>query len=261
MATTRMEGSLYTRYSGPLAILEFGHPASNSLNSTLLDRLCRELESLGSNPEVRVILLQSEGDRAFCAGASFDELLQVTTPETSAAFFNGFARLLNTMRLCPKPIVGRVHGKAVGGGVGLISACDYVLAAEAASIRLSELSIGIAPLVIAPAVERKAGAAGLSELALSPLEWKSAYWAQEHGLFSRVFESRSDLDKEAEFFASQLAGYSAEALVLMKKALWEGTAHWETLLPERAGMTGKLALSHTTQETLRKFKDKSDSAS
>lgn len=246
--------------SGSLAIVEFGHPAGNSLNSYLLDRLCRELEGLGANPAARVILIQSEGDRAFCAGASFDELLQVTTPEASAAFFSGFARLINAMRLCPKPIVGRVHGKAVGGGVGLIAACDYVLASEAASIRLSELSIGIAPLVIAPAVERKAGPSGLAALALAPLEWKSAYWAQEHGLFSHVFESRSDLDKEVEFFASQLASYSAEALVLMKQALWEGTGHWETLLPERAGQTGRLALSHTTQETLRKFKDKSDSA-
>ncbi|HSR61219.1 MAG TPA: enoyl-CoA hydratase/isomerase family protein [Robiginitalea sp.] len=260
MATTRTEGSLFTRHSGPLAIMEFGHPASNSLNTALLERLCREIESLGMNPEVRAILVQSEGKRAFCAGASFDELLQVTSPESSTAFFNGFAQLINTMRVCPKPIVGRVHGKAVGGGVGFIAACDYVLACEAASIRLSELSIGIAPLVIAPAVARKAGAAGLAALALSPQEWKSAYWAQEHGLYSRVYESRSELEREAEFFASRLASYSAEGLSLLKKALWEGTDHWETLLPERAGMTGKLALSQSTQETLRRFKEKSDSA-
>lgn len=257
MATTRTDGSLYTRHSGPLAIVEFGHPAGNSLNGILLDRLCREIETLGEHPEVSVILLQSEGDRAFCAGASFDELLQVSTPEASTAFFNGFARLLNTMRTCPRPIVGKVHGKAVGGGVGLIAACDYVLASEAASIRLSELSIGIAPLVIAPAVERKAGAAGLAALALSPLEWKSAYWAQEHGLYSKVYESRSDLDREAEFFASQLASSTSDGLALMKKALWQGTDHWETLLPARAAMTGQLALSPTTQETLRKFKEKS----
>lgn len=257
MGTTRERGSLYTRFSGPLAILEFGHPASNSLNSELLSRICQELESLGANPEVAAILIQSEGDRAFCAGASFDELLEVATPEQSASFFSGFARLINTMRTCPRPIIGRVHGKAVGGGVGLIAACDYVLASEAASIRLSELSIGIAPLVIAPAVERKAGAAGLASMALAPTEWKSAYWAQENGLFSKVFESRSELDNEAEFYASQLASYSREALSLMKRALWEGTDHWDRLLPERAAMTGKLALSQTTQDTLRKFKDKS----
>ncbi len=257
MGTTRNQGSLYTRTSGSLAVLEFGHPASNSLNSELLGRLCREFESLGKNPEVAAILIQSEGDRAFCAGASFDELLEVSSPGQSAAFFSGFANLINAMRTCPKPVIARVHGKAVGGGVGLIAACDYVLASEAASIRLSELSIGIAPLVIAPAVARKAGAAGLAALALSPKEWKSAYWALEQGLYARVFESRSELDTEAEFFASQLASYSREALALMKKALWEGTDHWDALLSARAAQTGKLALSETTQETLRKFKEKS----
>ncbi len=257
MGTNRKEGSLYTRVSGPLAIVEFGHPASNSLNTELLGRLCAEFDTLGSRDEVSVILIQSEGDRAFCAGASFDELLQVKTPEDSAAFFSGFANLINAMRTCPKPIVGRIHGKAVGGGVGLIAACDYALASESASIRLSELSIGIAPLVIAPAVKRKAGTGGLSALSLSPKEWKSAYWAQEHGLFNKVFETRSELDREAEFFASQLASYAPEALALMKKALWEGTDHWKTLLPERAALTGNLALSKITQETLRKFKDKS----
>ena len=138
METTRKEGSLYTRFSGSLAIVEFGHPASNSLNAELLRRLCAEMASLGSNDQVSVILIQSEGDRAFCAGASFDELLQVKTPEESALFFSGFAKLINALRNCPKPVVCRVHGKAVGGGVGLIAACDYVLASEAASLRLSE---------------------------------------------------------------------------------------------------------------------------
>jgi methylglutaconyl-CoA hydratase len=256
MGTTRKEGSLYTRMDGRLAVLEFGHPAGNSLNSELLGRLCGEIDRLGHDPEVSAILIQSEGDRAFCAGASFDELLQVSTQEQSAAFFSGFARLINAMRTCPRPIVGRVHGKAVGGGVGLIAACDYVMASEAASIRLSELSIGIAPLVIAPAVQRKAGAGGLASMALAPLEWKSAYWAQEHGLFNRVFEKRSELDTETEYFASQLASYSPEALSLMKQALWEGTGHWDALLSERAALTGNLALSQTTQETLRKFIEK-----
>ena len=256
MATTRKEGSLYSRMDGPLAVLEFGHPAGNSLNAELLGRLCGEIDRLGQNPDVSAILIQSEGDRAFCAGASFDELLGVATPGESAAFFSGFARLINAMRTCPKPIVGRVHGRAVGGGVGLIAACDYVLACEAASIRLSELSIGIAPLVIAPAVQRKAGAGGFASMALAPLEWKSAYWAQEHGLFNRVFEKRSELESETEFFASQLAAYSPEALALIKAALWEGTGHWEALLSERAALTGNLALSQTTQDTLKKFKDK-----
>jgi methylglutaconyl-CoA hydratase len=211
---------------------------------------------LGGNPQVSAILIQSEGDRAFCAGASFDELLQVSTPDQSAVFFGGFARLINSMRTCLKPIVAKVQGKAVGGGVGLIAACDYVLASDKASLRLSELGIGIAPLVIAPAVARKAGVSGLAEMALAPNEWKSAYWAQEHGLFSKVFESRSDLDKEAEFFALELASRAPEALKLLKQALWQGTEHWDVLLTERAALTGKLALSPIAQKTIAAFKKK-----
>ena len=256
MGTTRKEGSLYTRLNGGLAILEFGHPSSNSLNSERLSRLCKEIESLGANTEIALILIQSEGDRAFCAGASFDELLEISTPEQSTAFFNGFARLINSMRTCPIPIIGKVHGKAVGGGVGLIASCDYVMASDKASLRLSEIGLGIAPLVIAPAVERKAGVSGLAELALAPSEWKSAYWARERGLFSKVFESRSDLDKETEFFAADLASHSRDALMLMKRALWEGTEHWDDLLTSRAAMTGKLALSQTTQQTISAFKKK-----
>lgn len=256
MGTTRKEGSLYTRLDGGLAILEFGHPSSNSLNSELLSRLCKEIESLGANTEIALILIQSEGDRAFCAGASFDELLEISTPEQSTAFFNGFARLINSMRTCPIPIIGKVHGKAVGGGVGLIASCDYVMASDKASLRLSEIGLGIAPLVIAPAVERKAGVSGLAELALAPSEWKSAYWARERGLFSKVFESRSDLDKETEYFAADLASHSRDALMLMKRALWEGTEHWDDLLTSRAAMTGKLALSQTTQQTISAFKKK-----
>ena len=256
MGTTRTSGSLYASRSGALGSIEFGHPASNSLNSDLLARLQKEIKTFGEDPSIHTILIQSEGERAFCAGASFDELMAVSTPENSTAFFNGFAGLLNTLRNCPVPVVIRVHGKAVGGGVGLIAACDYALALESASIRLSEIGIGIAPLVIAPAVLRKTGASGLAELSLCPGEWKSAYWAQEKGLFARVFQKRSELDLESENFAAQLARYPRAALSALKRALWEGTAHWEALLPERAAETGRLALSPETQQALKRFKEK-----
>ena len=256
MSTFRLQGSLYTRFSGPLAIVEFGHPSSNSMTSELLSRLADTFHTLGENQEVHAILLQSEGERAFCAGASFDELLEVSSPEESSAFFSGFARLINAMRSCPKIIIGRIHGKAVGGGVGIIAACDYALASEKASVRLSELRLGIAPLVIAPAVLRKTGPSGLGDLSLEPTTWQSAYWAREKGLYSRVFESRTELDSEAEHFAAQVAQAPKMALENLKKALWEGTDHWPDLLAERAEETGRLALSEITQQTLRKFKDK-----
>jgi len=253
MGTTRSNGSLYTNIVNRIATVEFGHPASNSFVMELLERLTVTLGELSDNDEVSVIILKSEGDRAFCAGASFDELVKVGNLSEGKIFFSGFAHLINAMRTCKKVVIGRVQGKAVGGGVGIISACDYVFAVEAASIRLSELTIGIAPLVIAPAVERKIGVAALSELSLSPNEWKNAYWAQEKGLYSKVFNKAAEMDRELIIFTEKLAGYNPEALEEWKKVLWEATGHWETLLTNRAEITGRLAISEETKKSLQKF--------
>lgn len=254
MGTDRQNGSLYTNINGKVATVEFGHPAGNSFVAEMLDRLTAELQKLSENESVTVIILKSEGDRAFCGGASFDELLTVSDLEEGKIFFNGFAKIINAMRECSKLIIGRVQGKTVGGGVGLAAACDYIFALEAASIRLSELSIGIAPLVIEPAVSRKIGKAAVAEMSLSPTEWKSAYWAQEKGLFAKVFDDLKELDKELDFFADQLSGYNPEALSEWKKVLWQGTSHWAELLPDRAAITGKLVLSEFTKNALAKFK-------
>lgn len=254
MSTQRTNGSLYTRIDGKVATVEFGHPASNSFVAKLLDRLTAELQKLSGNNAISVIVLKSEGDRAFCAGASFDELMAVSNLEEGKIFFSGFAHVINAMRSCKKVIVGRVQGKSVGGGVGLAAACDYVFASVDASVRLSELTIGIAPLVIGPVVERKIGKAAISELSLAPTEWKNAYWAKEKGLFSKVFDNLDELDKELEFFSENLAGYNPEALQEWKKVLWEGTDGWDTLLVERAAIAGKLVLSEFTKNALAKFK-------
>ncbi|SIS39308.1 methylglutaconyl-CoA hydratase [Zobellia uliginosa] len=254
MGTTRENGSLYTKIDNKVATIEFGHPASNSFVAELLDRLTREFKTLSENDAITVIVLRSEGNRAFCAGASFDELMAVSDLDEGKVFFSGFAHVINAMRQCKKVIVGRVQGKTVGGGVGLAAACDYVYASEAASIRLSELTIGIAPLVIAPAVERKIGTAAISELSLAPTEWKNAYWAQEKGLFSKVFDDIGELDRELDFQVQKLAGYNPEALEEWKKVLWQGTDHWNELLLERAAITGRLVLSEFTRNALSKFK-------
>ncbi|CAM1374300.1 Enoyl-CoA hydratase [Tenacibaculum litopenaei] len=254
MTTTRPNGSLYTKIEGKIATVEFGHPASNSFPSELLNRLAAEFDTLSVNDEVAVIVLKSEGDRAFCAGASFDELMAVENLEQGKIFFSGFAKVINAMRSCSKLIVGRVQGKTVGGGVGLAAACDYVLATEHAAIKLSEFTIGIGPFVIAPAVKRKVGVSGLAELTLDASSWKNAYWAKDKGLYARVFETSSELDKELEFFTEKLASYNPEALTEMKKALWMGTEHWEQLLLERAETSGKLVLSDFTKSALAKFK-------
>lgn len=254
MLTTRENGSLYTKIENKIATIEFGHPASNSFPSELLERLRKEFQKLSDDESVQVIILRSEGEKAFCAGASFDELMAIENMQQGKLFFSGFANVINAMRNCKKLIVGRIQGKTVGGGVGLAAACDYTMATESAAIKLSELSIGIGPFVIAPAVERKMGVAALTELTLAAHEWRNAYWAQEKGLYARVFESVKELDKELSIFTEKLASYNPEALFEMKKILWKNTESWENLLQERAAISGELVLSDFTRKALEKFK-------
>lgn len=254
MTTTRQNGSLYTNIQNNIATIEFGHPASNSFPSELLERLTQELFTVGNNDDVAVIVLKSEGERAFCAGASFDELVAISNLEEGKQFFAGFANVINAIRTCGKLVVARIQGKTVGGGVGLAAACDYVLATEHAAIKLSEFTIGIGPFVIEPAVSRKIGVAGTAELTLDATSWKNAYWAKEKGLYAKVFETLKELDEEVDLLAQKLASYNPDALSEMKKALWEGTENWNTLLAQRAAISGELVLSDFTKKALTKFK-------
>jgi methylglutaconyl-CoA hydratase len=250
------EGYVYTDIKNNIAIIEFGHPASNSFTVALLERFANTIHQLSENPEVHLIIIKSEGEHVFCAGASFNELMAIRNLKDGEAFFSGFANVINAMRTCTKFSIVKVQGKAVGGGVGLIAASDYALATSAAAIKLSELSIGIAPFVIAPAVERKIGKAAFTELTLDAEEWKNAYWAREKGLYAKVFETHKELDSEVERIAQKLASYHPEALTKMKKIVWEGTKHWDNLLMERARISGTLALSQFTKDALQKFKNK-----
>ncbi|MFV8341356.1 enoyl-CoA hydratase/isomerase family protein [Flavobacterium sp. XS2P39] len=253
MVVENPTGSLITTIENKIATIEFGHPASNSFPGELLARLTNEFKILSGNPAVLVIIIKSEGEGAFCAGASFDELLAVSNQEEGTVFFSGFANLINAMRLCSKLIVGRIHGKTVGGGVGIASACDYTLATKNASVKLSELAIGIGPFVIEPAVSRKIGKTAMGEMTLAAHEWKSADWAKEKGLYVNIFETVEELDTALVSFSAKLAGYNPEALSEMKKVLWEGTQGWETLLLERAAISGRLVLSDFTKKALSQF--------
>jgi methylglutaconyl-CoA hydratase len=253
MTTQNPNGILITTIENKIATLEFGHPASNSFPSDLLNRLTNELNDLSQNPDISVLILKSNGSGAFCAGASFDELLAVSNPEEATKFFSGFANVLNAMRNCSKIIVGRIHGKAVGGGVGIAAACDYTLATTESSIKLSELAIGIGPFVIEPAVSRKIGKSAMTEMTLET-EWKTAAWANQKGLYAKVFETSTELDQEIKAFANKLASYNPEALTEMKKVLWKGTENWTTLLYERAEISGKLVLSDFSRKALNQFK-------
>lgn len=239
-----------------LGTITFGHPMSNSLPGKILRKLAATITELGQNDSVRVILLQSEGERAFCAGASFDELISIKDLTTGHEFFSGFAGVINACRKCPKFIIGRVQGKAVGGGVGIASSVDYCFATTRAEVKLSELAVGIGPFVVGPAVERKIGLAAMSELAINATEFRSATWAKEKGLFTDIYENSELMDVEINRLISQLLKSNPEAMKELKETFWQGTAHWDQLLLERASISGRLVLSEFTRNAISAFKAK-----
>jgi methylglutaconyl-CoA hydratase len=237
--------------------IEFFHPQSNSLPGHILNSLAKTITEAGENKEVIAVLLRSGGEKAFCAGASFDELIAIDSDITGQAFFSGFAKVINAMRKCPKFIIGRVQGKTVGGGVGVACAMDYCFATTAASVKLSELAVGIGPFVVGPAVERKLGKAGFSELAIDASGWRDANWAKNRGMFAEVFDDIPSMDNAIGLFLEKIKKFNPEAMKDMKSIFWSGTDHWDTLLMERAATSGRLVLSEFTRNAINQFKTKS----
>ena len=237
-----------------VAYIEFYHPIHNSLPGNILLELVEVITNAGENDQIKVIVLKSGGDRTFCAGASFKELININDQATGKVFFSGFANVINAMRTCPKFIIGRIQGKTVGGGVGIAAATDYCMATKSAAIKLSELNVGIGPFVVGPAVQRKLGLSAMSQIAMDANSFYSAEWAKQKGLFSQVFETADELDAAILTFATNLCTYNPEAMMEMKKVFWAGTENWDRLLAERASISGRLVLSEFTKETLKKFK-------
>lgn len=240
-------------YNG-IATIEFFHPEHNSLPTNLLSKLTETISNAGTNDTVKVIVLKSGGDRTFCAGASLKELVQINDIDSGKAFFSGFANVINAMRKCPKLIIGRVQGKAVGGGVGIAAATDYCLATQHASIKLSEFTIGIGPFVVSPAIERKIGLSALSQLTIDANRFFDASWAREKGLYANVYENVNDMDEALLALAESICNYNPEAVLECKKIFWSETDHWDALLAERATISGKLVLSDFIKKSLKRFK-------
>ena len=236
--------------------IEFYHPQSNSLPIKILEELAKEIHFAGTHDDTRVIILKSAGQRTFCSGASFDELLAIKTPAEGVHFFNGFAYVINAMRKCPKFIIGRIHGKSVGGGLGLAAGVDYAIANHTAEVKLSELAVGIGPFVVGPVVERKIGIAAFSALAIDASRWRTADWAREKGLFAEVHENNENMDEAINNLANTLVHYNPEAITAMKKIFWKGAENWDELLKERAAISGKLVLSSFTKSAIEKIKEK-----
>lgn len=248
----------YVNYNikNSIATIEFFHPKSNALPSEILAELAKTITQVGLNDEALVIVIKSGGDRAFCGGASFNELVAIEDEETGEQFFSGFANVINAMRKCPKFIIGRIQGKTVGGGVGLASAMDYCMATKYAAIKLSELNVGIGPFVVGPAVERKMGISAMSQIAIDANRFFDAEWAKQKGLYADVFETTEELDQAVEELATQLCTYNPQAVKHMKKMFWRGTEDWDHLLIERAKISGRLVLSDFTKEKLASYSSK-----
>ncbi len=239
-----------------IVTIEFFHPQSNSLPGKILYDLATAITHAGEDPDTIIIILRSAGEKTFCAGASFDELVAIKNETEGLKFFSGFAHVINAMRNCPKFIIGRIQGKCVGGGVGLAAAVDYAIATDAAEVKLSELAIGIGPFVVGPAVERKIGTAAFSALAIDAAGWRNAEWAKRKGLFAEVHQNTENMDEAIRRLSHTLSHSSPEAMSEMKKIFWKGTEHWDTLLTERAKISGRLVLSEFTRNAIHKFKNK-----
>lgn len=249
-------GKVSVTANGGIATISFFHPQSNSLPGALLRELGDTISHVSADPSVIVIVLRSEGEKAFCAGASFDELVAIQDLEGGTRFFSGFAHVINAMRKSTKLIIGRVHNKAVGGGVGLASSVDYCFATQQSSLKLSELAVGIGPFVVGPAVQRKIGLSAMSQLAINATEWQSAQWAKEKGLYNEVFDTAEAMDAAIDTLAQRLVNSNPEAMAELKRIFWQGTENWDELLVERAGISGRLVLSDFTRNAIAKFKAK-----
>jgi len=255
MMTNTREGYVTSHTEHGITTIEFFHPQSNSLPLKLLDALAQEIHYVGTH-DSKVVVLKSAGNGAFCAGASFDELMAVKNEKEGTEFFLGFANVINAMRKCTKLIIGRIHGKCVGGGVGLAAAVDYAIAIKDSEVKLSELAIGMAPFVVGPAIIRKIGISAFSQLAIDTTLWRNADWAKQKALFAEVHQSISDMDESVERLANSLAHMNPDAMTEMKKTFWSGTENWDTLLKERAAISGRLILSDFTKNAIETFKNK-----
>jgi methylglutaconyl-CoA hydratase len=242
--------------SNGITTITFYDAQSNSLPASTLSSLAKEISAAGLHADTKVILLKSEGDKTFCSGASFTELIAIKTEAEGKKFFSGFAQVINAMRKCPKLIIGRIQGKCVGGGVGLAAAVDYAIATEASDVKLSELAIGIGPFVVGPAVERKLGFSAFSQLAIDATKWRTADWAKRKGLFAEMHPSIEAMDESIAHLAYTLAHSSPQAMQQLKQTFWQGTEHWDQLLTDRATISGQLILSQQSQEAIAAFKAK-----
>ncbi|MGC8751140.1 enoyl-CoA hydratase/isomerase family protein [Hydrotalea sp.] len=249
------QGYVHVHHSNGISMIEFFHPQSNAMPGHLLNELAEAIHNESINADIKVIVLRSGGEKAFCAGASFEELAAVQNETAGHRFFSGFAHVINAMRKAPQLIIARIQGKCVGGGVGIAAAADYAIATSGADVKLSELAVGIGPFVVGPAVERKIGLSAFSQLAIDATNWRPAEWAKQKGLYAELHADKEGMDESIHRLSNFLAHSNFDAIKELKHIFWQGTSHWDELLHQRAAVSGKLVLSEHTKQFIQHFKN------
>lgn len=223
----------------------------NALNPEVVDRLLTGLEAAATDPAVRVVLLTGAGDKAFCAGAD----LGGATAEASRASFARYADLLKRLAGFPKPTVARVKGYCLAGGMGLMLACDIVIAASTARFGTPEVNVGLFPMMIGALIYRNV----LRKQALQMVllgERFDAPKALEMGLLTRI-AAPQDLDREVETLLAQLAAKSPIGMRLGKEAFHRmADMPFEAAVDFLAGQLAAVAATEDAAEGITAFFEK-----
>jgi methylglutaconyl-CoA hydratase len=248
-----MDKNIQLNIDNGLATLDFYHPKANSLPLSLLSDLKSTILDL-YNHNVKVLILKSANEKVFCSGASFDELLALKDLQQAISFFSAFAQLMNAMVSAPFIIITQLNGKAIGGGVGLVAASDYVIASNQASIKLSEFKVGIGPFAIAPYLRNKMGMANFSHVTFNPSLFFDVQSLEVRSLINHI--ASTDLDSQTIEKAKELLLYNFNALIEFKKLLWSNKEVLFTEALSNAKISANLVLEPIAQSFLNDFKSK-----
>jgi methylglutaconyl-CoA hydratase len=242
---------------GPVSKVVLNRPEiRNAFNDQMLEDLRTAFAELGKDEQVRVIVLTGEG-KAFSAGADLHWMGQVLNYDREENYQDSL-RLAETLEViynCPKPVIGRINGPAVGGGTGLVAVCDIVIAVEDAWFAFSETRLGLVPAVISPFLLKRMGEKNLRELFLTAQRFSAAR-AAEMGLVNSVVPA-GKLDTEVESVVKSVLGGGPNALAKVKELLRD-ISGGEMALHKTytAKLIAELRMSEEGQEGMNAFLEK-----
>jgi methylglutaconyl-CoA hydratase len=228
----------------------------NALSAGLITELTRCMREIAGREDVRAVILTGEGD-SFCAGADIGYMRQTASfsYEENLEDAGRLAALFESIAECPKPVVARIKGAAIGGGVGLVAAADVSVAEEGTIFAFSEVRLGISPATIAPFVLRKIGHSHARSLFLTG-ERFGAERAREIGLVHEV-APEGELDEVVQKKIGQITSGGPESLASTKRLLGElADADPQEVTGITASRIAELRTGEEGQEGLTAFLEK-----